>query len=231
MEPITILAILAAAAGVVTVANHETPEKKAERKRKEKERCLKACEAVSQTPWWLSGIPRKVSLVLDSDVLEDNSQWISYWFRMIVDNAEERDWNVVILNPVYQSVMSHFGPYQGDKDKLIVERFSRLQTLLGSRMLILPKVGGMAEYMRREKSREDVYFTMTIQNKITLMVEAARNGIELAHEVRSPENLKLHESYYYGGNVGVENQDAIECGDSIEHAALLQSLHIKYKAG
>ena len=140
---------------------------------------------VNSSPWWQLGIPEKVSLVLDVDVLGDFSPEMVIWFKMIVDNAEARDWHIVILEKAYHSIMISY-------NEKLLERFSRMQNCLGGRLCILHNTGALGEYMMLEKVRPDVFFTKSVKSKIIIHELAQQNGLELAHEVRSPENWKSH---------------------------------------
>lgn len=161
-------------------------EEEARREAEEKKRLRNVYWAqVNSSPWWQWGIPEKVSLVLDVDVLEDFSPEMVIWFKMIVDNAEARDWHIVILEKAYHSIMISY-------NEKLLERFSRMQNCLGGRLRILHNTGALGEYMMLEKVRPDVFFTKSVKSKIIIHELAQQNGLELAHEVRSPENWKSH---------------------------------------
>lgn len=140
---------------------------------------------VNRSPWWRLGIPEKVSLVLDVDVLEDFSPEMELWFKMIEGNAEARDWHIVILEKAYHRIMASYS-------KQLTERYSRMQNCLGERLRVLHNTGTLGEYMTSEKVRPDVFFTKSVKSKIIIHELAQQNGLELAHEVRSPENWKSH---------------------------------------
>lgn len=77
-------------------------------------------------------------------------------------------------------------------------RLSNLQDRLGNRLSIIPRAKGwvplkddISNYSQ-EKTRDDIFFTKSSANKVAIVEHAHRAALDLAHEVRSPENRKRH---------------------------------------
>lgn len=231
MEPTTVLAILAAAAGggvalyrklspsyqeKMRKQEEERKRQEEERKRQEEERKRQEeqraaqrhdqqWEEVNHSPWWIWGIPEKVNLVLDAQLLYDKSPTMAFWFKMVQDNAEDRDWNVVLLRSGYEYIMK-----TAWRDEYVVERLDHLQSFLGSRFRILQEPerhnkgqqNELANYLLAEKTRPDVFFVSSLEHKVALVDVAQRNGVELQHEIRTPGIRLQHLSLrsFYEGN-------------------------------
>lgn len=214
MDTITILAILAAAAGGGVALHHKfSPSYQEKRAKREQERELeeekerkvalqkqdRQWEEVNHSPWWIWGIPEKANLVLDAQLLYDKSPTMAFWFKMVQDNAEDRDWNVVLLRSGYEDIKGVYA-YEQERE-LAMERLDHLQRFLGSRFRILPKTGErtgekeLAEYLLAEKTRPDVFFVSSLEHKVALVDLAQRNGVELQHEIRTPDNRREHSDF------------------------------------
>ena len=219
MEPVTVLALLAAAAGGGVALHHKyspTYQKKMRklevvRRHMEEVRRQRASQQqdqqwkeVNHSPWWIWGIPEKANLVLDAELLRDKSPTMAFWFKMVQDNAEDRDWNVVLLRSGYENIKGGYA-YERERE-LAMERLDRLQSFLGSRFRILPKTGErtgekeLAEYLLAEKTRPDVFFVSSLEHKVALVDLAQRNGVELQHAIRTPDKRCEHwdfDSFYF----------------------------------
>lgn len=201
MLPLIPIAIAAAAlgGGLFALSKRQEKQEKETRDERHRENWDKLCQQwndVNHSPWWIWGLPNRVSLVLDFDVFADKSRMMSFWFKMIQDNAEERDWNVVVLPGVYKRIES-------GESKRAARRLSNLQDRIGNRLCIMPRAKGassleddLANYLSQEKTRDDIFFTNSAASKVAIVEHARRIGLDLAHEVRSPENRKCHAHYW-----------------------------------
>lgn len=198
MLPLIPIAIAAAALGGGWLAFSDRQYRKQvdESHRENWEKLCQQWNDVNHSPWWIWGIPNRVSLVLDFDVFADKSRMMSFWFKMIQDNAEERDWNVVVLPGVYKRIES-------GESKRAARRLSNLQDRLGNRLCIIPRAKGLfsfkddiTNYLSQEKTRDDIFFTNSAASKVAIVEHARRIGLDLVHEVRSPENRKRHAHYW-----------------------------------
>ena len=226
MEPTTVLALLAAAAGggvalyrklspsyqeKMRKQEEKRKRQEEERKRQEEERRRQEeqrasqrhdqqWEEVNHSPWWIWGIPEKANLVLDAQLLYDKSATMAFWFKMVQDNAEDRDWNVVLLRSGYEYIMRTASCRSSCRYEYVVERLDHLQRFLGSRFRILQEPerhnkgqqNELANYLLAEKTRPDVFFVSSLEHKVALVDLAQRNGVELQHEIRTPGNRLEH---------------------------------------
>ena len=204
MEPITVVAIVTVVVAGIYAMTREGAKSQQEaqpdenaRRANANRRLVEQWNAVSYSLWWKWGIPEKTTLVLDYSILNDSSPLIAFWIKMVQDNAGERNWNVAVLHSVYaQGVKS-------GKQNLVSCRLSNLQDCLGERFRILPKPARasspedeLAEYLLAEKTRADVFFTNSDVHKVIITEVARRCGVELAHEVRTPQNCEEYRDLY-----------------------------------
>lgn len=172
-----------------------------------KAQLIKQWDQVNASPWWIHGIPEHATLVLDSCVLMEETPLMAFWYKMLADKAEEKDWKIIVLKSVYEEIVNFTNPDKKRRATRAKKRISRLQDQLPYRFRIAGKMkySGHTEYADREiikymlseEGRNHILFTYDRELKIRLIQISQNDHIFIPNEVRTCDNLMEHYSYPY----------------------------------
>lgn len=178
--------------------------------RAEREKNIQSWQRVNASLWWKDGIPQNKKLVIDSSVLMSDTMQMSFWFRMVLDQAKSKGWKILIPTIAYDEIA---GMSQSDRRVQVAKakhRVSRFQDVMGSNFQFLGKIQSgrtvgnsdkeIINFMLSEEGKNAILFTFDRDLKVRLTEMAREKGI-LIEKIRTSDNLLSHCEMTRGKNM------------------------------